>query len=350
MSSLFTTKMFSLSTLVLLLQIFTINLHTTDAQNVGVCYGTLGDNLPPANEVVGLYQDNCIRKMRIFDPNRDTLNALKDSNIELILGVPNVDLQSLATSPDNAITWVQNNVLNFFPSVKITYVAAGNEVDPVGEFAPHVLPAIQNIYKAITNKGLQDQIKVTTVIATSILGSSYPPSQGSFRADARSYIDPILGFLVSANAPLLANVYPYFSYSSNPNDISLPYALFTSPNVVVSDGQYGYQNLFDAVLDAVHAAIDSTGVGFVDVVVSETGWPSDGALGASIDNAKTYLVGLFHRSKTGSPRRPSKPTEMYLFSMFDENQKTPELEKHWGIFFPNKDKKYPVSCVKSKEI
>jgi len=207
----------------------------TDAQ-IGMCYGTLGDNLPPVSEVVSLYKSTNITKMRIFDPNQNTLYALKGSNIELILGVPNIDLQSLATFPNNAITWVQNNVLDFLPSVKIKYIAVGNKVNPSKEsskFAKYVLPAIQNIYKAIRAKDLQDQIKVTTAIDMSMLGNTYPPSQDSFRDDVKSYIKPIIGYLVYANAPLLANVYPYYGYSNNHNDVSLDYALFTSTQVVV---------------------------------------------------------------------------------------------------------------------
>ncbi|QCE13347.1 Glycoside hydrolase superfamily [Vigna unguiculata] len=333
--------MFSFSILMLLLQLFT-NLHSADAQ-IGVCYGTMGDNLPPANEVVSLYASNSITRMRTYYPNQDALNALRNTNIELILGVANPDLQALATSFANAVQWVQSNILNYWPSVKIKYVAVGNEVNPVGansQYAQYVLPAIQNIYQAILAQGLQNQIKVTTAIDMSMLGNSYPPSQGSFRADVRSYIDPIIGYLLYASAPLLVNVYPYFSYSNNPTDISLSYALFTSPNVVVWDGQYGYQNLFDAMLDAVHAAIDNTGIGYVEVVVSESGWPSDGGFAATYDNANTYLGNLILRAKNGTPRRPSKPTEIYIFAMFDENQKSPDIEKHFGLFFPNKQKKY----------
>ncbi|KAK7818125.1 glucan endo-1 [Quercus suber] len=43
--------------------------------------------------------------MRIFDPNQATLQALKGSNIEVIVGVVNNDLQGLATSPATANTW-----------------------------------------------------------------------------------------------------------------------------------------------------------------------------------------------------------------------------------------------------
>ncbi|XP_020205941.2 glucan endo-1,3-beta-glucosidase, basic isoform [Cajanus cajan] len=344
MASLFLrNQRFSLATLLLLLELLTVNLRTADAQ-IGVCYGMLGNNLPPANEVVGLYKSNNIRRMRLYDPNQAALQALRNSGIELILGVPNSDLQGLATNADTARQWVQRNVLNFWPSVKIKYVAVGNEVNPVGGsswLAQYVLPAVQNVYQAIRAQGLHDQIKVSTAVDMTLIGNSYPPSQGSFRGDVRSYLDPIIGYLLYASAPLLVNVYPYFSYSGNPRDISLPYALFTSPNVVVQDGQYGYQNLFDAMLDSVHAAIDNTRIGYVEVVVSESGWPSDGGFGATYDNARVYLDNLVRRAKRGSPRRPSKPTETYIFAMFDENQKSPEIEKHFGLFSPNKQKKYP---------
>ncbi|XP_027329617.1 glucan endo-1,3-beta-glucosidase, basic isoform [Abrus precatorius] len=344
LSSLFTrAQRFSLPALLLLLELFTINLRTADAQ-IGVCYGMMGNNLPPANEVIDLYRSNNIRRMRLYDPNQGALQALRNSGIELVLGVPNSDLQGLATNADNARQWVQRNVLNFWPSVKIKYIAVGNEVNPVGGsswLAQYVLPAVQNIYQAIRAQGLHDQIKVSTAIDMTLIGNSYPPSQGSFRNDVRSYIDPIIGYLLYANAPLLVNVYPYFSYTGNPRDISLPYALFTSPNVVVWDGQYGYQNLFDAMLDAVHAAIDNTGIGYVEVVVSESGWPSEGDFAATYDNARVYLDNLIRRAGRGTPRRPSKPTETYLFAMFDENQKNPEIEKHFGLFSPNKQKKYP---------
>ncbi|KAJ1380603.1 Glycoside hydrolase family 17 [Sesbania bispinosa] len=265
----------------------------------------MGNNLPPANEVVDLYRSNNIRRMRLYDPNQDALQALRDSGIELIL--------------------------------------VGNEVSPVGGtswYAQYVLHAIQNIYQAIRAQGLHDQIKVSTSIDMTLLESSYPPSQGSFRGDVRSYLDPIIGYLVYASAPLLVNVYPYFSYANNPRDISLSYALFTSPNVMVWDGQYGYQNLFDAMLDAVHAAIDNTRIGYVPVVVSESGWPSDGGFAASYDNARIYIDNLIRHVGRGTPRRPWE-TETYLFAMFDENMKNPETEKHFGLFYPNKQRKYP---------
>ena len=312
------------------------------AQSIGVNYGIVADNLPPATDVITLYNTNGIGKMRIFDPNQATLQALKGSNIEVIVGVVNNDLQGLATSPAAANTWVQTNIIPY-PDVKISYIAAGNEIKPSDPLAQYVGPAIQNLKNAITASNLQ--IKVSTVIDMSLLGNSFPPSAGAFSDSASSYINAIVSILASTNAPLLANVYPYFAYTSDPTNIKLEYALFTSPGVVVQDGNLGYQNLFDAVLDSLYSALEKIGGANLTVIVTETGWPSDGDSGvaATVDNAGTYYKNLISHVKNGTPKKPG-PLETYLFAMFDEDQKGPaETEKHFGLFSPTKEPKYQLT-------
>ncbi|XP_047337257.1 glucan endo-1,3-beta-glucosidase-like [Impatiens glandulifera] len=313
-------------------------------KSIGVCNGALGDNLPIDQEVVNLCNANGIRKMRLYAPKQETLEALRDSNFFLILDAPNV--QELASDPSVASQWVKTNVVPYWPGIQFKYIAVGNEIDPASDIAQFVHPAMINMHNALISEGLGEVIKVSTATWPAILGVSYPPSQSSFRDDARAFLDPIIRFLDDTQSQLLVNIYPYFSYKGNPQDISLSYALFTSQEVVVSDEGLGYTNLFDAILDSVYAALEKAGSPLGGVIVSETGWPSDGGFAASLENAGTYYTNLINHVKSGNntPRRPQTAIDVYLFGMFDENLKNgEETEKHFGIFTPDMQPKYQLS-------
>ncbi|CAA7398526.1 unnamed protein product [Spirodela intermedia] len=310
---------------------------------VGVSYGMLGDNLPPPAEVVALFQQHNITRMRIYFPTTEILEALRGSNIELTLDVPREDLRLLASDAATAGDWIDRNVRAHWPNVLFRRLVVGNELIPSVAEAQFILPAMKNLHNALSSAGLENHIKVSTAVDTGVLGQSYPPSAGKFTAAAGDLLGPIVEFLSSTGAPLLANVYTYFAYVGNPADVSLDYALFTAGGAVVSDGKNSYQNLFHAVLDSVYAALEKIGAGGLEVVVSESGWPSAGSAAATVGNARTYNQNLIRHTREGTPRKPGRPIETYIFAMFNENKKAPGTEENFGLFYPNKQPVYPIN-------
>ncbi|PON48308.1 Glycoside hydrolase [Parasponia andersonii] len=327
-------------------------MRKTEAGVVGVNYGMLGDNLPPSNDVVSLLKSQNITKIRLFNPDIEALQALQNTGIEVILGTLNQDLQPLSANPSFALDWIQNNVIRFAKTIQFRSISAGNEVIP-SDMQNYVLPAMKNIKMALdqaTAAGLlASRIPVTTAVATSVLGNSFPPSQGEFSQEVGPVMGPITSFLAEKQSPLLVNVYPYFAYVNNQDAIPLSYALFNSEQVVVKDGENTYKYLFDAIVDAVYSALEKVGGGgqSVQIVVSESGWPSGGNVGdaaATVEYAKTYNNNLIKHvsGNSGTPKRPGKSIETYAFALFNENLKPPGTEQNFGLFYPNMTEVYPV--------
>ncbi|KAF8772279.1 hypothetical protein HU200_005931 [Digitaria exilis] len=272
-----------------------------------------GSDLPPATSVIAMYKSNGIKAMRLYCADKPALEALNGTDIRVLVDVPNDVLSNLSTSRAAAAAWVRDNIEPYHPSVVFRYIAVGNEV--AGDAAINfLLPAIENVQSAITDAGLDKKIK----------------------------------FISRNGAPLMVNVYPYFTYAYNPGDMDVRYALFTAPDTVVKDGKYMYQNLFDATVDSFYAAMAREGVTGVKVLVSESGWPSAGGKGASPENARIYNQNLIDHVRKGTPRQPH-PIKTYLFSMFNENQKAKGVERNWGLFYPNMKPVYPISFKRSSD-
>ncbi|XP_057785175.1 glucan endo-1,3-beta-glucosidase, acidic-like [Salvia miltiorrhiza] len=298
--------------------------------------------------------------MRIYDTDPATLQALRGSNIELTVGILNANLQQIAASQANADSWVQTNIRSY-GDVRFRNIIIGNEVSPIrpetSQYVPFLLPAMRNIRAAINAAGL-GQIKVTTAVETEVLdpATNFPPSKGEFRAEVKPFLDPIVAFLVDTGAPLFTNVYPFFAYMNNMAQISFNYAFLQPNSGIIADGVY-YDNLYYALLDTMNAALEkSTARMFAPAQNGprkpppeqgggETGASTDGGTDAtaSIENARIYNNNLIRVVKNGTPRRPNKPIETYIFGMFDENEKPgPEIEKHFGLFYANGQQKYPI--------
>ena len=60
---------------------------------------------------------------------------------------------------------------------------------------------------------------------------------------------------------------------------------------------------------------------------------------ATVENAKTYNNNLISHvlSNAGTPKKPGTSIDMYIFTLFNEDQKLgDEVEHHFGLFYPNK--------------
>ncbi|CAM0885257.1 unnamed protein product [Alopecurus aequalis] len=304
---------------------------------VGVCYGIIGSNLPSPQQVVQLYRSYNILSMRVYSAEPPALNALRGTGIGLVLGTTNNDVAFLAVSVSNAVSWVQTNVRPYYPDVQIKYIAVGNEL--TGSDAQGIVAAMRNLNDAIVAAGF-GAIKVSTVVTMDVLANSFPPSAGVF---GKSYMTDVAQHLASTGAPLLVNVYPYIAYRGNPGDINLGYALFQPGAPSVTDSGLVYTNLFDAMVDAIYAALEKAGAPGVRIVVSESGWPSAGGVAATMENARAYNQGLINHVVHGTPKKPG-PIEAYLFAMFNENQKGgDETERNYGLFYPNEAPVYPIN-------
>ncbi|KAI3792282.1 hypothetical protein L2E82_06157 [Cichorium intybus] len=313
-----------------------------DGGGVGINYGLVADNLPPPSQVVNLLKSRNIARVRLFSPDTDVLDALQNSGIEVIIGTFDADVLTLANHPDFAKAWVQVKIVPYVQTITFRCIAIGNEVIP-GNMTSFVFAAIQNMNAALQSFNL-GQIPVSTPVALSALATSSPPSTGDFSSDVKPAMQQIAGFLANNNFPLLITAYPYFAYVSQPGSISLPFVQFTSPGVVVWDGALGYTNMFDAMVDAVYSALEKIGAGGVEVVICESGWPSQGNGDfTTIQLAQTYNQNLVkHVLSSGTPKRPNNNVETYVFALFNEDQKSPGVEQHFGLFYPDMTEVYHV--------
>uniref|UniRef100_A0A1J3JYS7 glucan endo-1,3-beta-D-glucosidase n=1 Tax=Noccaea caerulescens TaxID=107243 RepID=A0A1J3JYS7_NOCCA len=248
---------------------------------------------------------------------------------------------------DKARDWVKQNVQAYLPGTKIVAIVVGNEVLTSNQSAltAALFPAMQSIHAALVDCGLNKQIFVTTAHSLAILDVSYPPSATSFRRDLLGSLTPILDFHVKTGSPILINAYPFFAYEENPKHVSLDFVLF-QPNQGFTDpgSNFHYDNMLFAQVDAVYHALDAVGISYKDVpiVVSETGWPSNGdpqEVGASCDNARKYngnLIKMMMSKKMRTPIRPECDLSIFVFALFNENMKPgPTSERNYGLFNPD---------------
>ncbi|KAF8035034.1 hypothetical protein BT93_C1148 [Corymbia citriodora subsp. variegata] len=316
---------------------------------IGANWGTQATHpLPPAT-VVRMLRENNIQKVKLFDADYGALRALGKTGIEVMVGIPNDMLASLASSVKAAERWVSKNVSTHITNynVNIRYVAVGNE--PFlqtynGSFLSTTYPALQNVQSALIKAGLSSQVKVTVPSNADVYASSTDlPSGGDFRADIQQYMIQIVKFLSDNGGSFTVNIYPFISLYIDPN-FPADYAFFDGNASPVVDGSSTYYNMFDANYDTLVWALQKNGFGNLPIIVGEIGWPTDGDRNANLVYAQRFNQGFMSHISggKGTPMRPG-PIDVYLFSLIDEDAKSIEpgnFERHWGIFGYDGQPKY----------
>ncbi|WOL02111.1 glucan endo-1,3-beta-glucosidase 11 [Canna indica] len=311
--------------------------------SLGINYGQVANNLPAPEQVLMLLSSLKISNTRIYDTNPQVLAAFANTNVDVIVTVPNEVVAQLR-DPRQALQWVATNVKPYFPATKITGIAVGNEVFTSEDAAlmSSLAPAMASIHAALVQFGLDSSIHVSSANSLAVLETSYPPSSGSLKPELVAVMAPFLQFLAATKSPFWINAYPYFAYKDDPATIPLDYVL-SNPNTGMEDPytRLRYDNMLYAQVDAAIFAITRLGYGGVEVRVSETGWPSKGdadEIGASAENARIYNRNLLLRQmgNEGTPLMPHKRLEIYLFALFNEDLKPgPTSERNYGLYHPD---------------
>ncbi|KAJ8899472.1 hypothetical protein K2173_018446 [Erythroxylum novogranatense] len=324
------------------------------AGKVGVNYGTLGNNLPVPSRSVELLKSLKAARVKIYDANPKILKALRNTDIQVSIMVPNELIANISKSQALSDNWVQTYVAPFYADVKIRYLLVGNEIltnPDIGTWF-NLVPAMRRIKSSLKAHRLH-KIKVGTPSATNVLESSFPPSNGTFRSDiAAPIMKPMLQFLNRTKSFFFVDVYPYFSWAADPKNINLDYALFESKNITYTDPvtNLTYTNLFDQTIDAIAFAMKRLGYPDVRIFIAETGWPNGGdvdQIGCNIHNAAIYNRNVVKRLTAkpiiGTPARPGWPIQSFLFALYNENQKPgPGTERHFGLLYPNGSQIYEI--------
>lgn len=96
-----------LVTISLCLQLFGGGVH-----GLGVNWGTMASHKLPPETVVQMLKDNGIKKVKLFDADSTTMNALAGSDIEVMVAIPNDQLLAM-NSYKRAKDWVRRNVTRY---------------------------------------------------------------------------------------------------------------------------------------------------------------------------------------------------------------------------------------------
>ncbi|KAL4198539.1 hypothetical protein AMTRI_Chr03g140710 [Amborella trichopoda] len=336
-----------------LLLLLIISFSAVSGGFVGVNIGMDLSSSPSAEDIAALLRSEGVTHVRLFDADRKLLAALAGTGIQVTVGIPNTELLRIGQSPSAAAAWVNLNVAAQLPDTNITAIAVGSEVlTSLPNAALILVPALTNIHAALVASALDSQIKVSSPQSMDIVVQFFPPSTASFNRSILPVLSLLLNFLEKTEAPFMLNAYPYYAYSDAKGIYPLEFALFRdlppAQRIVDPNSDLPYDNLLDAMIDAVYHSMEALNHTHTPIILTESGWPHGGdssELDATPGNAIIYNTNLINhvRGGGGTPGRPESEVSVFVYEMFDEDLRPgPMSEKSLGVIYPNLTAIYPL--------
>lgn len=125
-------------------------------------------------EIVRLLRDHAITRFWLPDGNHFILSALRNTSIDVIVGVRNAELEDLAGDSSNARVWVEHNILPFVAETNVIGIAVGDE-SPIRTLPLTVkqVQAMRNLHQALSSAELESRIEVSSPRALSSHSSAH---------------------------------------------------------------------------------------------------------------------------------------------------------------------------------
>ncbi|KAL6210985.1 hypothetical protein ACLB2K_016214 [Fragaria x ananassa] len=227
------------------------------------------------------------KRVKLYDATPKILEALRNTDIEVCIMVPNDLINNISSNQTLANQWVHDMVVPFYPQTLIRFLLVGNEILSGWQdksVYPNLVPAMRKMKLALKTHGIT-KVKVGTPSATDVLDSiAFPPSNG-----------------------------------------------------------LTYHNLFGQMVDTLIFAMKLLGYPDIPIWIAETGWPSTGdydQIGANLQHAATYKRNVIKKftakPPVGKPARPGVVLPSFIFALYNENTKPGQTtERNFGLLWPN---------------
>ncbi|KAL6650024.1 hypothetical protein ACP70R_014248 [Stipagrostis hirtigluma subsp. patula] len=134
--------------------------------------GTMIPSEISPSEFAKIVQSKQSKQARVCEAEPELLQSMAGSEAEVMLTIPNEQLEHIAEFQEEADVWVVANVARFLPATRITHVVVGDDVlvDSPGS-AYFLVPAMHNLHSALAAAGLDGRVKVTSAVSGAALAS-----------------------------------------------------------------------------------------------------------------------------------------------------------------------------------